>query len=167
MAESSHTIVLAGTVIYPQEKMASEAILPGHLVEFVPSGGDAGQLRKHTNASFNAAPAFAVENQTPDRSVATAAIDTPYADGETVRWCIAQPGALLYALIPAAAAAIVVGDYLESADGGMLQKHTPQAVNEGGSATVTVYGNSIVAMAAEAVDNSGGGTAVRLRCWAL
>lgn len=158
-----HTILLSGNPIYPQEKLASESITPGHLVQIVPSGGDAGQLRKHATAGGNTEKAFAYQSLTPDRTAATEAIDTPWADGETTRWLICRSGDIVYAWIPAAAPAIVEGDILVSNGDGTLVKGATQAVNEGGSATYTVFQTAVVGFAAEAVNNSGGGTAVRLR----
>lgn len=159
-----HCILLSGNPIVPQEKIASQAtILPGMLVEVVPSGGDAGQLRAHATAGGNAQKAFANVALLPNRTVATDPLDTPYADGDTMQWLICRPGDMVYALLPASAAAVVDGDPLESNGDGTLRKKTAQAVNEGGTATYTIYSNSIVGFAAEAVDNSGGGTRVRIR----
>jgi hypothetical protein len=151
-----HVILLSGNPIYPQEKIAAEAFLPGHLLEIVPSGGDAGQLRKHTTASGNAMKAFANVSLTPDAGVATEAIDTPWADGETVRWLIGRSGDMVYALLPAAAAAVVDGSPLVSNGDGTLKIAAAAAAT---GATV----EGVVGYAAEAVDNSAGGTAVRVR----
>lgn len=161
-----NTILLAGTPFKPQEKAASEAITPGHLVEFVPSGGSAGLLRKHATASGNAQPMFAIESLTPDRTVTTAPIDTPYAVNETVRWIFAQQCEVL-AWVPASAAAIKTGDSLVSNGDGTLKKGAAQAVNEGGSATYTIFTEAVVAIAAENVDNSGGGTPARIRVYGV
>ena len=160
-----NTILLAGTPFIPQEKVASEPITPGHLVEFVLSGGDAGQLRRHATANGNANPYFAIENLTPDRTVATAPIDTPYADGESMRW-ISASKCEVYAWVPANAAAIVAGDNLASNGDGTLKKAAAaQAVNEGGTATYTLFTRAIVAVAAEAVNNSANGSAARIRVY--
>lgn len=162
-----NTVLLAGQSVFrPQEAIASEAITPGHLVEFVLSGGDAGQLKRHATANGNAAPYFAFENLTPDRSVATAPIDTPYADGETMRWFDGRM-CEVYAWLPANASAIVKGDYLVSNGDGTLRKYTAQASNEGGTATYTIQTRAVVAVAAEAVNNSANGTAVRIRVYPL
>jgi hypothetical protein len=126
----------------------SAAIMPGHLVEAVPTG-----LRPHATADGLARPAFAIESLVPaPRGTATEPIATPYASGDAVRWIIAAPGMLLYALVPAAAAAIVKGDALVSAGDGTLKKV---------GATPVV--GSIVALAEEALNNSGGGTPARIK----
>jgi len=154
------TIVLKGDPITKEEKV-SESITPGHLVEFVPSGGSAGQLRKHANAGQDAAPIFAIE-----RDYIGGEIDDAYSTNEFAKYVVARAGDELYAWIPAGAAAIKKGDLLQSAGSGNLRKHTAaaQAVNEGGSAsyTVTQYTRAVVAQAMEDKDNSGGGAAVRL-----
>ena len=158
-------ILLAGDpVIF--ERLAAAAITPGHLVE-IATGGDAGKIKKHATAGGNAAAWFADTDPTPSRTATTDPLDTPYATSETVRVLACSNGDEIYAWIPASAAAIVEGDPLESNGDGTLRKHTApsQAVNESGSATYTIaqYVNAIVAVAAEAKDNSGGGSAVRLR----
>src|ERR1043166_898480 len=104
-AVTPHCILLAGNPQFPQELPCSAAITPGHLVEI-----NAGLLRKHATADGNASPAFAREELTPNRTVTTQAIDTPYPSGDTVQWMICRPGDLVYAWVPASAAAIVAGD---------------------------------------------------------
>jgi hypothetical protein len=163
---AANTIVLAGQPIYPQEALAGEAITPGHLVTFG-SGGTANKLIKHATAAGNAAAMFAVENTTPDRSVTTAPIDTPYASGETVKWVMARPGSEIYAWVPASATAVIKGSFLTSNGDGTLRLSVPQASNEGGTATYTIQTRAIVAIAAEAVDNSAGGSAARLRVYVV
>jgi hypothetical protein len=146
-----NTVFLAGQPFLPQEKTASEAITPGHLVEFVPTGGSAGQLRKHATAGGQATCMFALEVPTPDRRATTVPIDTPYQTGETVHWVMAQKCELL-ALVPASASAIVTGDALVSNGDGTLRKQ--------GTGTEIV-----VAIAAEPVNNSAGGTPARIRIY--
>ena len=82
-----NTVLLAGSAFVPQEKIASEAIVPGQLIAFVlAAGATQGQLRKHATAGGGGAPWFARESLTPDRSSALLPIDVPYAIGEMVRW---------------------------------------------------------------------------------
>lgn len=159
-----NTIVLAGCPLLPPEKIAAAAITPGHLLEIVPSGGDAGQLRLHAVASGNAAPLFALEELVPDiGNSQTAPIDLTYADGDSVRWAVGKAGDMFYAWVPASAAAIKDGDMLTSNGDGTLKKYAAQATNEGGSATYTIQVRAVVAAAAEDKDNSGGGTPARIR----
>lgn len=157
-------INLAGMPIFPPEVIAAEAITPGHLVEFVLSGGDAGQLKKHATADGNAAPCFALESLVPSiANSQTAPIDLAYADGSIVRWAIGQPGDVFYGFVPASATAVVRGDRLVSNGDGTFKKYVAQASNEGGSATYTIQVGAPGFMADEAVDNSAVGTASRIR----
>lgn len=155
-----NTVLLAGNPNYPQERTGSEAITPGHLLEIVPSGGTAGQLRKHATANGNAAPWWARESLTPDRgSGATNPIDVPYQVGETVRWFQSRPGDLVLAIVPPNAAAIVAGDDLVSNGDGTVKKNVTGS--QGTNLTC------IVGKAAEAVNNTAGSTAVRIRVYAV
>jgi hypothetical protein len=144
-----HCILLSGNPIYAQQTQAAAAITPGHLVEIVSGGG----IRRHGTADGNALTAWALENVTPDRTVATQAIDTPYATGETVKWMIARPGDMIYAWVPASASAIVAGDFLASNGDGTLHK----------AVTGSTFLEAIVGQAVEAVNNSAGGTPARIR----
>jgi hypothetical protein len=150
------TIILKGTPLR-KEGVASAAITPGHLVEF----GGAEDLRVHSVAGGNARKAFAVEYD-PEKE-----IDTAYAAAEQVMYVAAGTGDEIYALVAAAAVAIAKGDPLESAGDGTLRKHTPpsQVVAEGGTATYTITQNhnAIVAFALEAINNSAGASAVRIK----
>src|SRR5215831_3556683 len=156
----SKTILLAGQPFIPAEKLASQAITPGMLVEIVPSGGSAGKLRKHATAAGNARPAFALESLVPPVPGSTSSdqIDVNYASGDSVRWAIGRAGDQFYALVPAAAVAIKDGDPLVSNGDGTLKKYSAQATNEGGAGTYTIQVEAVVAYAAEDLDNSGGGT---------
>lgn len=152
-APTPHCILLSGNPQYPQQALAAAAITPGHLVEII-SGGT---IRKHATADGNALPAFAIENVTPDRTVTTQAIDIAYATGETVKWMIASQGDMVYAWLPASAAAIVAGDFLASNGDGTLHK----------AVTGATFVECLVGQASEAVNNSAGGTPVRIRVRAL
>lgn len=156
-------IILAGRPIYTQEVLASEAITPGHLIQYVPSGGDAGKVRKHATSGGDAMPMWALENLTPDRSSALVPIDVPWATGETVRFITTRAGDEVYAWVPANAAAIVKGDLLCSNGDGTVRKFTAQAANEGGTATYTVQSEAVVGIAAEALNNSAIAAPARIR----
>lgn len=142
-----NTVLLAGQRFTPQEKNAAEAITPGHLVTFNGSG----LLIKHATAGGAASPWFALESLTPDRGSALLPIEVPYAIGETVRWFDGRDCEVL-AIVAAAAPAIITGDQLTSAGNGTLKK---------GNGTTDV----VIARAAESIDNSAGGTAVRIRIY--
>lgn len=157
------TIILAGCPYYPPERIAAAAITPGHLVEI-----NSGNLRKHATADGNAAPWWACETLVPSISNSqTAAINIDYATNDSVRWAQTKQGEEVYAWVPASAAAIVTGDELVSNGDGTLKKYVAQATNEAGTGTYTIRTRSVVARAAESVDNSGGGTPARIRVWSV
>lgn len=131
-----------------KEGIASEAITPGHLVEF----GGSNDLQKHSTAAGNARKAFAVEND-----LIGDGIDDAYAVDDQVQYNVFQTGDEVYALVAAAATAITKGAALESAGDGTVRIQTASA------ATADTERDSVVAYALEAVDNSGGGSAVRIR----
>jgi hypothetical protein len=159
MAEASHIILLAGEASVPQEQVTNAAIVPGMLVEFIPTAGaNQGKFRAHSTAGGNAAPAFALENQTPTSRSNVPQIDQAYEVGDMMRWCLPRKGALLYAFATANAAAIVKGDYLESAGDGALRLHGVPVLNQTAG---------IVAIAAENLDNSANAARARLRVWTM
>lgn len=144
---SPNTIILKGDGCRKEGK-ASGAITPGHLVEF----GGANDLQVHSTAASTARKAFAVENDLIGNG-----IDTAYALGDQVQYNVFKSGDEVYALVAAAAAAVTKGAALESAGDGTLCIQTVDA------ATDNTQRNSVVAYALEAVDNSGGGTAARIK----
>ena len=146
MAAPKTIILRASTPVLRKEGVAAEAITPGHLV----SGPDAA-LVKHAVAAGNARKAFAVEYD-PAKG-----IDDAYAIGDQVMYGVFKTGEEVYALVAAAAPAIADGDALQSAGDGTLRKAVASA------ATSEAQRDGIVAYAREAVDNSGGGAAVRIR----
>ena len=123
-------------------------ILPGMLLE----RNTAGDYVSHVGAGLNAQKLFALENVADAKGIA----DT-YADNDTVRAVYSQRGDLINAALAASAIAIVIGDALESSGDGFLRKATADA------ATDTAQRDSIVAYAAEAVDNSSGGSGTRIQ----
>lgn len=123
------------------EATALGAITPGMLVERA-SGG----VRAHSTAQGGGNLHFANEYALTGRS-----IDDDYAADDQVIFNTYNPGSGVYALVPAAAAAIAEGDYLVSNGDGTLRLQT---------ATSTAV---VVAQAMEAVDNSAGGSPARIR----
>ena len=137
----------AGAPFLLERLAAAAGILPGHLVEEA-----SGTVQVHGTAAANAQRLFAQPN------LATAGdIDTAYANGETVSYGVYHTGQEVNALVAASATAILDGDALESAGDGTVRTATADA------ATDTTQRDSIVGYAMEAVDNSGGGTAVRIK----
>jgi len=149
----NRTIVVRGRGIR-KEAIAGGAITPGHLVKRNTSN----QYVVHSTASGNASKTFAVENEVVGLGIAVA-----YVANDTCLVEAVQSGSEINALVAASASAVVIGDAVESAGDGTVRKHTPLAVNESGSTNHgSVYTDNIVGYALEAVDNSGGGSAVRL-----
>lgn len=144
---TSQTIILKGNGIR-KEGAASEAITPGHLIEF----GGANDLQKHSTAAANARKAFAVENDLVGDDISTA-----YATGERVQYEVFHAGTEVYALVAAGATAVTKGAALESAGDGTLRILATDA------ATDDTQRDSVVAYALEAVDNSGGGAEARIK----
>ena len=138
---ASNTIVIKGDPIY-DEALAAEAITPGHLLELVPSGADAGQVRKHATAGGPAAPMFAVEESHLGEEITDA-----YADGDTTHWAHCRRGDVVYALL-GPSEAVAYGTEVESKGDGTLRTRTT--------------GNFPIAEAEEVVDNTGETTATRL-----
>lgn len=138
-----------GSFIHEEALSASgSAIVPGDLVEET----TAGEVQEHSTAAANAQRLIALTN------LANAStIDDAYAVGETVRFGAAHSGQKAFMRVAASAPAIVIGDDLESAGDGSVRKAVADA------ATDTDQRDAIVAYAIEAVDNSGGGTTVRIK----
>lgn len=130
------TIDLKGGFIR-KEGVASEAITPGHLVEF----GGSNDLQKHSTAGGNARKAFALENDLVGED-----ISDPYDAGDTVQYGVFGQGSEVYALL-ADGQNVSKGAALESDGAGALRAHS------GVGSAVPV--EAIVAYALEAVNASG------------
>jgi hypothetical protein len=164
-----------------REGIANAAITPGMLIEQMSTG----KFRAHATAGgVHPAKYFAREQEWTG-----GALDTAYAGDDRLPYLVCGPGDQVYALVPAGAAAIVIGDLLESNGDGRLRKAANYLTdNSGGTANTTLQdigaapteaevANNFadvaaainrlmpgaVARAIEAVDNSGGGAAVRIR----
>lgn len=148
-----NTILLKGEGIQ-KERAAGGTITPGHLVTLNSSNA----VVVHATASGDVFPAFALEDEDVGKD-----LNTNYTSGQNVRYLIPERGSEIYALVPASASAIVIGDLLCSNGDGTLKKYAAQATNEGGSGTYTIQTAGIVARALEAVDNSGGGSPARIK----
>lgn len=148
MASSTPNTVILKCNGVRKEGAASEAITPGSLVEF----GGANDLQNHSTAAGNARKAFAIEND-----LVGDGIDDVYAVGERVQYEVFPAGAEVYARVAAAAPAIAKGAALESAGDGTVRAVATSA------ATSQAQRDSVVGYALEAVDNSGGGSAVRIK----
>ena len=138
---AKHTIKIKKYADIIEEWIANAAITPGHLVEVINSSGSP-KVRVHATAGGNAIPMFALEDELQGNG-----IDTAYATAAPVQVWIAGRGDEVYALL-ANGQTVVVGDFLESAGDGTLQKH---ATDSAGVGTLSLQ---IVAIALESVDMS-------------
>lgn len=137
-------IILKGDPIYKERPLlaldayGNGAILPGMLCEYAN-----GSVQPHETATGFASPIFAVE--LPAREGQD--INTEYdQDGETVLLAFCRPGDEVYALLEVGGN-VAADALLESGGGGHLQGGT----------------TSPVARALEAVNNSAGETAARIK----
>jgi len=111
MAMKRKIVLLShGLPTYNEERAATEAILPGHLLEIV----TATTCRKNTTTASDVARAFAVERSEIGRS-----IDDAYAVDDQVHEFVAQQGDHVLALIPSGQT-IVAGNYLGPDSAGHL-----------------------------------------------
>ena len=145
MAGTPNSILLlpADAKITVKEALAGGAITPGHLLERTTTA----TVVVHNSADVISQKMFALENLPIAGTISDA-----YASGDTVRFGYPQSGDEIYAMLPASAAAVVIGDALASNGDGTLKK-----------AAVSPLDQVIVGFAIEAVDNSGGGTVVRIK----
>jgi hypothetical protein len=143
---ASNTIWLKGEGQI-KEAAAGAAITPGHLIV----RNSANAFVVHPTAEGNVYPMFALEKDFVGKDISVA-----YSSTERVQAVIPLPGAEIYALLPASALAVVIGDELVSNGDGTLKKVTAGAV------TVSNL-RRVCARALEAVDNSAGGSPVRIK----
>ena len=136
------TIILKNYLNNFVEYVAAAAITPGHFVELA----SATTVQVHSTAGGNILPMVAIENALEGEGIADA-----YAADDRVRCWIPQRGDEVYGLL-SDGESVSVGDFLESAGDGTLQKHVVDSFSA--SESVVVSGNQIVAQALEAVDMS-------------
>lgn len=131
-----------------KEYDANAAITPGMLIELMSTG----KVRAHATAEGNVQPMFALEDELQGQD-----INDAYAANDKVQCWIPVRGEEVYAILADGQTA-VIGSELSSNGDGTLRVHVAEVesweVSEAGS--VTVYPNSIVAMALEAKDLSEG-----------
>ena len=134
----AETIVLraANPAKCHEEALANAALSPGHLLEVMSTG----KVRKVATIDI-AYPLLVAKENYFEGGLKTDA----YAGDDNVPMHRALPGDRVYLRVAAGAAAIVKGDKLAASNDGTVVK----------SNATTDY---IVAMADEAVDNSGGGS---------
>jgi len=125
------------------EKVANAVIRPGDLIQVM----NTGLVRKHPTAGGNVTPKmFALEDELQGLG-----IDDDYAAAAPVQCWICQPGEVVNARLKDGET-IVIGDLLESAGTGELQKHVADIESPG---ILSVYPNQVVGIANAALDLSG------------
>lgn len=133
------TIIVGGEGLRYEYEAAS-AVSPGDLIII----NTVSKVLRHATAAANPGHLFAIENEVFGKGV-----EVDYAATDRVLCEACTPGMLVNVNIAAAAAAIVIGAFLESAGDGTLRTVATAA--------------TAVAIAEEAVDNSGGATKTRIR----
>lgn len=135
------------------EGVAAEVLTPGELVEY------------DSNEKL-ALPATAGGNLTGmvvrEYTQIGNDIDDDYAADDDVLYVVPQPGAVLYCWL-ADGENVSRGDLLVTDTNGHFTAHTPQAVDEGGTGTFTIYLNAVKFMAEEDLNNSAGGAPARIK----
>ena len=132
--------------VYNTRIAATATIIPGMLIEIDANG----KVTPVASADKMGTKMIAVEASWAD-DLTKKAIDTAYAEGDTVSWIYAQPGDLVYAVV-AASQTVAIGSALaSSATAGEL---TVEASNTDAR---------IVGLAEEAVTTTGARGRVKLR----
>jgi len=139
--DAPKVILLKGDPAY-NEGVANAAITPGHLIEIMTTG----KLRVHATAAGMALPMFALSE-----SYAGGGIDDAYASNDQVCYAQCKSGDEIYGWLKNGVTS-TVGAFLESDGAGGFQLSTHAVTN------ATTAAAWPVAIALEAVNNSGGGT---------
>ena len=126
---------------------SGSAIQPGMLIEETTTG-----VQEHSTADGNAQKLFALTDL-----MIGGGVDDVYAVGQTVRYGASHSGCEVYAWVAASAAAITKGAALSSAGDGTVKNLAASA------ATSQAQRDGIVCYALESVDNSGSGSAARIK----
>ena len=157
---SNHACIIilgAGHALQFESKAAEAGIYPGMLVE---QSADGSFLKNNANGTPTL-NLIAIENSINGKDK-----DTVYANGETVYARAVAPGMIVQGKLAASAAAIAYGDILTGDGDGGLKKAV--AASQLGTPTFVVTPASHpLYKAVEAVDNSGGATAVFIKVQAL
>lgn len=120
-----------------EEYPAGGAITPGHLIKL----GSNNKVVVHDGAGENALPIFALEDELQGRGISDA-----FATDEPVQCWVAGRGDIVNAILTTSQT-VVIGDWLESAGNGTLQKHVPDTDSDG----TDIFGKQIVGQAVVAV----------------
>jgi len=133
--------------IIEEIKSTAVAITPGMLLE---RDSTAGYVKAHATAGGNVVPMFALEDELQGKE-----ITDNYAVSTMIQVWIPRRGDKVYAIL-ADSNEVSIGDFLESAGNGFLQKHSVDTASS--QEAFTSYTNQIVAIALEHKDTSGAST---------
>ncbi len=125
------------------EKTASAALSPGHLVELISTD----KVRKHATAGGPAFPMFALEDSMQGRKISDDYNTTTHA--EVALW-IPGRGDEVYAEISSTSEALVIGDFVESAGDGTLRKYDIASTGTAIEGSHVIVGRAKAAIAAGA-----------------
>lgn len=132
MSTSNSVILKQYNNAVREEAICDGTPLPGHLLKVVSTG----HFAVHATAGGNAQKRFAIEDELQGGDITTA-----YTANSICQSVIAQPGDMVQARLKASEN-VVIGDYLESAGDGTLQKVTADATN--------INNQDVIAIAKEA-----------------
>lgn len=132
---ASKVIALRGEPIIDEQNTASEAFLPGTLIEI-----NAGQWRKHAGSAGAAAAIFALERDEIGKG-----IDVAYAIGDYVKAGYFAPGDRVNALIPSGQN-VAEGAELESDGAGRLKAGTTKPIARAAAASGAVTADTRLAV---------------------
>jgi len=127
-----------------EEYIAASAITPGHLVNLASTG----KVQVHNSSEGPVLPMFALEDELQGKEISEA-----YAADDPVQVWIPGRGDEVYALLKDGEN-VAVGDFVESAGDGTLQKYDENEDLDVSSSGILVHQHTIVGMVVEAVDLS-------------
>ena len=129
---SPNTILLRGNqfTIGKEAVAAAAGILPGHFLMLNSSGQVAVQAAIESRA---------VARIARGNEVVGSEIDIAYLNGDNVLYSVCMPGVEVYALLPANAAAVIIGSLLALSGDGTLRKYTLPTVTIGTTTAALTY----------------------------
>lgn len=154
MADNPRLILLTGENIRQDEGVvaAANTLIPGNILN-INSSGD---LINHATAGLSAHPLRVCTEAL--NTLRGLGVETTYAAASRASWAAVPSGTVLHLSLATDAAAIVIGNYLESDGDGTVRVRTVDATTD------DTQRDSTVAQALEAVDNSGANTISHILC---
>ncbi len=141
---SKNTIKLKDYSKINLEVVAHAAITPGMIAEQLSTG----KIQPHSDEGENAFPYIVLEDELQGKTIADA-----YSENDKVQVWVPNRGCEAY-LILTTSQTVVVGDLLESAGNGAVQKHNPGTYG---------FGKQVIGQAIEAVTTTGEARRIKVR----